>query len=156
MMNKSRHIPPAEFLPFEALDIHLLYEILHLRAKVFVVEQNCAYQDLDYRDQHSLHVLLRRHGRLAAYARIILPQTADEPVRIGRVLTEPAFRRQGLAESMMQQIMTYIRRHHPDRSVELSAQTYLTAFYEKFGFRRRGHEYLEDGIPHVRMVWEGE
>ena len=144
-------LPAPEIIPFDELDLHTLYDVLHLRAQVFVVEQECAYQDVDYWDLQSLHVILRRPRRPAAYARIILPGDGNK-IYIGRVLTHPAYRRQGLATYLLQFILDYIHQNYPSFPVLLSAQTYLTGFYERMGFRKLGNEYMEDGIPHIKMI----
>ncbi len=109
--------------------------------------------DPDDLDRHSVHALIEDGNRLASYARIIRPLRPEEPVRIGRVVTAPPYRRRGLARRLMHEVLAYIGRQWPGRPVEISAQTYLVPFYESLGFRILGEEYLEDGIPHIRMIY---
>jgi ElaA protein len=130
---------------FAELSASELYEILALRAEVFVVEQECAYQDVDGVDQRSVHLQGRRDGKLLAYARWF---ESDGGWQIGRIVTSPTGRRQGLGRALLDQALEAIPRGH----VHMEAQTYLVDFYRGFGFETDGPEFLEDGIPHIRMV----
>ena len=141
--------------PFSDLTTGELYDLLALRAEVFVVEQDCPYQDLDYKDQHSWHLLGidPADGKLLAYTRL-LPAGVSYPEypAIGRVVTSPQARGQGLGIELMRVSIAETRRLFGKGPIKLSAQKYLIRFYESFGFRQVGEEYLEDGIPHIAMI----
>lgn len=131
---------------FADLDTTILYAILKLRVDVFVVEQECAYPELDGRDSEpgTRHVWLVRGGELLAYLRIL---DDDGTERIGRVVTAPGARKGGFGARLMEHALTVVG----DRPAVLDAQTYAAGFYERFGFTVAGPEYVEDGIPHVPM-----
>jgi len=131
----------------------MLYAILALRAEVFVVEQNCPYQDVDGKDKKSLHVCgYSQEGLLFAYARLVKPGVSYQEWSIGRVVSSPLVRRTGIGEMLMQTCMDYFA-EKDITSVRISAQSYLHEFYTKFGFVRVGDEYLEDDIPHMQMLY---
>ena len=132
---------------FSELDARTLYAILKLRCDVFVVEQECAYPELDGRDTEpgTRHLWLAAGLEVLAYLRIL--DDGDE-CRIGRVVTAPRVRGAGLAGRLVQHALTAIG----DRPSVLHAQAHLVGFYGKYGFAQNGPEYLEDGIPHVPMV----
>lgn len=137
--------------PFDDLDTRTLYELLRLRVDVFVVEQKCAYPELDGRDTEpaTRHVWLSRDGAPVAYLRILA-----EPggvARIGRVVVAPGARGGGAAGRLMDAALDEIG----DRPSVLDAQAYLVRFYERYGFVATGPEFLEDGIPHVPMARAG-
>ena len=130
-----------------------LYDILHLRAVVFNLGQQCPCVDPDGKDRLAWHLCLRhRDGTLAAYARIFGPD-AYKPgyTAIGRVAVLEAYRGQGLGKRIMREALNFLRQRFPSVPVVISAQSYLQRFYEDLGFRRTGDEYLEEGIPHIRM-----
>ncbi|WP_433826747.1 GNAT family N-acetyltransferase [Actinoplanes sp. CA-015351] len=131
---------------FRDLDTTTLYAILRLRADVFVVEQNCAYADLDGRDDEpgTRHLWFTRDGEIRAYLRILSDNDAE---RIGRVVTAPDARGHGLAGRLLTEALTVIG----NRPSVLHAQAHLADFYTRFGFAQTGPEYLEDGIPHIPM-----
>ena len=139
--------------PWSELSTEMLYAMLALRAEVFVVEQNCPYQDADGKDLKSLHVLgYSENGELCAYARLVMPGVSYDEWSIGRVVTSPRVRRTGAGEALMHTCMNYFA----DRkisAVRISAQSYLHDFYTKFGFVRVSEEYLEDDIPHMEMLY---
>ena len=132
---------------FRDLDTTTLYAILKLRCDVFVVEQKCFYADLDGRDLEpgTRHVWLSHGDEIRAYLRILDDGDAE---RIGRVVTAPSARGNGHAQRLLDEALTVIG----NRPSVLGAQTYLAAFYSKFGFQQTGPEYLEDGIPHIPML----
>jgi ElaA protein len=137
---------------FEALGVHALYEVLALRCRVFILEQG-PYQDPDGLDQHSLH-LLGRHGQtqqLHAYLRIVAPGHKYAEPSIGRVITAPEVRGQGLGRVLMQQGLQLACEHWPGQGVRISAQARLARLYGSLGFVAVGDPYLEDGIPHQQM-----
>ena len=138
---------------FEDLTNEELYNIFNLRIAVFVVEQNCPYQDADGKDLRSRHVMGIRNGELVAYSRIVLPGVSYKEVSIGRVVTSPAARRTGAGKILMKKNMEFIQKEFGTVPVRIGAQLYLQKFYESFGFVREGEEYLEDGIPHIIMLY---
>ncbi len=139
-------------LTFEDLDTHALHDVLRLRTDVFVVEQRCAYPEVDGRDPDALHVLGHDpHGGLVAYARILPPGEDGHP-HIGRVVVHAGHRGQGLAHELMDRTLQATRDHHGAVPVALAAQTYLEGFYQRHGFTRQGPDYDWDGIPHVDML----
>lgn len=127
-----------------------LYEILRLRAAVFVVEQNCAYLDPDGRDDRAYHVTLRDEDGIAAYLRVLDRGVSFPEVSIGRVIAVK--RRCGLGSRIVAEGIRVAREKYGARRIVIEAQTYACALYEKLGFRRAGEEFLEDGIPHVKMT----
>ena len=143
---------------FQQLDTIQLYKLLKLRSEVFVVEQDCVYQDVDDKDIESYHVLMQTNdGLLTAYARL-LPIGLSYPncAAIGRVVTSPKMRGNGLGRKLMQFCIQEIKRLWPNQEVKLQAQSYLTNFYESLNFRVVSEEYLEDNIPHTAMVLREE
>ena len=142
-----------QILPWNDLSTETLYSILGLRAEVFVVEQTCAYQDVDGKDPKSLHVCgYAEDGSLCAYARLVTPGVSYDEWSIGRVVTSPLFRRVGAGEELMHVCMDYLGKHGIT-SVRISAQSYLHDFYARHGFVRVSEEYLEDDIPHMEMLF---
>jgi ElaA protein len=132
---------------FRDLDTTALYGILKLRSDVFVVEQDCVYPDLDGRDTEpgTRHVWFTRDGAVRAYLRILDDGGVE---RIGRVVTAPDARGNGLAGRLLAEALRIIG----NRPSVLHAQAHLAAFYTRFGFRQTGPEYVEDGIPHIPMA----
>lgn len=126
-----------------------LYEILRCRAEVFVVEQNCVYQDVDGRDARSTHIFAREDGRILSYLRVIAPGAAGEPVYIGRVVTAAQARRRGLSRQLMMKGIEIARTY--GAPVELEAQLYIRDFYRSVGFVECSDEFILDGMPHVKM-----
>jgi ElaA protein len=127
-----------------------LYALLKLRVAVFIVEQACAYPELDGKDETALHLRLLASGQTAAYARI-LPPDGSAP-HIGRVLVAPGHRGKGLGEAVMREAIRVCETHFPGSAIELSAQSYLQNFYKALGFSPVSEEYVEDGIPHIDMA----
>ncbi|WP_125709987.1 GNAT family N-acetyltransferase [Lacticaseibacillus porcinae] len=130
-----------------------LLEILAVRTKVFVVEQNCAYQEVDAKDFDAWHVQLRQAGELVAYARII-PHDDGQSISFGRVLVVESHRREQLGRKLVTETLATVRRLYPDQQIKIQAQNYLREFYGSFGFQPVSDVYLEDGIPHVDMVMQ--
>jgi ElaA protein len=139
---------------FYDLSVDELYDVLQLRQEVFVVEQNCPYLDCDGRDRHCYHLQGRlADGRLACYTRLLPEGLAyDGYVSIGRVVSSPAVRGTGAGRALMDESLAQCRRLFGEKPVKIGAQRYLLQFYESFGFRSTGEEYLEDGIPHTKMT----
>lgn len=139
-------------LTFDALDLNTLYDLLHLRQAVFCVEQNCAYQDLDGKDQAAWHVLAYLQGELAGAVRILMPNTSyPDAASIGRVASAQKFRGQNVGRSLMQFAVSECLMMFPNLPIRIGAQRYLEAFYQSFGFQTCSEPYLEDGIEHVEM-----
>lgn len=136
---------------FSELNTTELYDILELRSKVFVVEQNCVYLDLDYKDQSSWHLMGRINDKLASYVRIIPPGVSYEEASIGRVVTDPEQRGKGLGKELMLAAIERTRKQFNIQSIKIGAQCYLKKFYGDLGFIICSEEYLEDGIPHIEM-----
>jgi ElaA protein len=147
-------------VPAEGLDVRRLHDLLQLRSRVFVVEQACAYQDVDGLDllAGTWHVMAYDDTALAGYARILqaAPAAAHSGpaagLRIGRVVVDPGHRGRDLGRQVVQRCVDLCRREHPGLEVVLSAQAHLVDFYGGFGFVATSGEYDEDGIPHVDMV----
>jgi ElaA protein len=140
-----------EWLSWSDLSPELLYEVLRFRQDIFVVEQNCAYPELDGRDQVGRHLLLRIGGAVAGYLRLI-PDAGNQQVRIGRVAVAAAHRRRGLARRLMAEALARCRADYPGYALGLSAQAHLVPFYAGFGFTPVSPPYDDEGIPHVDMV----
>jgi ElaA protein len=139
--------------PFEALTLTELYALLQLRSEVFVVEQACAFQDLDGQDQAATHLLgYTETGELAAYTRLFGAGISYPEASIGRVVTSPKFRRYGLGRALMRQSIETVETLFGHQPIQIGAQLYLKEFYESFGFQQQGEGYLEDGIPHIHMI----
>ena len=136
---------------FQELTTKELYEILRVRAEVFVVEQNCIYQDLDEKDMDSLHLFYEKDGRIQAYLRIFIKDPKTKLVQIGRVLTTMETRGTGLGLEILEEGLKSAGRHFEAEEVYIEAQCYAIGFYEKVGFQVTSEEFLEDGIPHVEM-----
>ncbi len=136
---------------FNALTCEQLYAILQLRNEVFVVEQNCVYQDMDGYDQQSLHVVGNEKDELIAYCRILPAQLKYEEWSIGRVVVKASARGKKIAHQLMVFALNAIEERQ-GAAVRLSAQSYLLNFYGSLGFESVGKSYLEDGIPHTEML----
>ncbi len=138
---------------FLELTVNELYDLLALRAEVFVVEQDCVYQDLDGKDQSSLHLLGYENGQLIAYARILDKGLSyPEYSSIGRVVTSPKVRGRAIGYDLMREAYKSLSEAYGEQAVKISAQAHLQGFYGKLGYAGMGEEYLEDGIPHIAMV----
>ncbi|PZR25685.1 MAG: GNAT family N-acetyltransferase [Citrobacter freundii] len=138
---------------FEELTIIELYEILRLRTEVFVVEQNCVFQDMDNKDQQCYHLLGRKGDLLAAYTRIVPTGIAyDDAPSIGRVVTSPQARGEGLGKELMKQSIKDLFRVYGESTIKIGAQLYLKKFYESLGFVQSSDIYDEDGIDHIEMT----
>ena len=136
---------------FSSLSTIQLYELLQLRSQVFVVEQDCVYQDIDGKDQKALHILGTIKGRIVAYTRIFKPGDYLEKAAIGRVVVAADFRKRDFGKAIMQASIAAIENYFNTTDIGLSAQTYLLNFYNDLGFSALGETYLEDGIPHIYM-----
>ncbi len=140
---------------FEELSVDEIYNILKLRSSVFVVEQNCVYQDLDDKDKQATHLFMEQDQEIIAYTRIF--KKGDYYVNnpsIGRVVVKKSQRGKELGKEIMIKSIKYIKENIEEEKIELSAQKYLDKFYNELGFYRVGEDYLEDGIPHQRMLYD--
>ena len=139
---------------FYELDTEDLYQILRLRSEVFVVEQDCVYQDLDNKDQNATHLYYKENSEIVAYTRIFKAGDYYENPCIGRVVVSKKNRGKDLGKKIMIDSIEYIKQNIKAEKIELSAQKYLNKFYKDLGFYKIGEDYLEDGIPHQRMIKE--
>ncbi len=137
---------------FEELDVNELYEIMQARAAVFVVEQECAYQDLDGVDKEAYHVYLREDGQMVAYLRVLDKGKRLDEVSVGRVISLK--RGLGLGKTLMQVGLQVAKEKFGAKVVKVGAQVQAKGFYESVGFRQVSEEYDEDGIPHIYMIYE--
>ena len=137
---------------FSELSTEEIYNILKLRSEVFVVEQNCVYQDIDEKDQKATHLFIEKNNEIIAYTRIFKKgDYYKENPSIGRVVVSKKERGKELGKRIMRESILYIKNNYNNKSIELSAQKYLDKFYRDLDFYVEGEEYLEDGIPHQRM-----
>ena len=139
---------------FSELSIEELYQILRLRSEVFVVEQDCVYQDLDNKDQISVHIFIKEKNEIVAYTRIFKSGDYYKNPSIGRVVVSKKDRGKELGKKIMISSIDDIQENLKGDKIELSAQKYLDKFYKDLGFYKIGEDYLEDGIPHQRMIKE--
>jgi ElaA protein len=138
---------------FSRLSVVDLYCILRLRSQVFVLEQQCLYQDLDNQDQESMHMCLRHeNGELMAYLRILPKTMQRERVSIGRVVVHPDYRQWGLGHELVSHALAWIENAWGQVDILIGAQSYLIDFYQSMGFVLVSERYLEDGIEHVDML----
>lgn len=126
-----------------------LLTILQIRTAVFVVEQNCPYQEVDEADRQALHVCLEEDGKIKAYARIL---ETDDQIHFGRVLVVKEYRGQQLGRKIVKKTLKEIEKRYPNQVVVISAQAHLAEFYGSFGFKPNSEIYLEDDIPHIEML----
>jgi ElaA protein len=139
-------------LPFNSLTLMQWHNILALRIEVFVVEQNCPYQEVDGKDPQCYHVFGEFKGEVVAVSRIVPPGISYPEVAIGRVATSPNHRGKGLGVELMNQTLHQIKNLYGKVPVRISAQSYLEQFYNNLGFEPTGKSYLEDDIPHLEML----
>ncbi|RYG21343.1 MAG: GNAT family N-acetyltransferase [Chitinophagaceae bacterium] len=137
---------------FNELTTLELYSILKLRSEVFVVEQNCAYQDVDSKDIKSYHLMAFDGETLAAYSRILPPGLSFQEASIGRVITAPSHRAKGIGITLIEKAIEAVSNTFHTSQIKIGAQLYLRKFYESFGFAQTSDVYLEDGIEHIEML----
>lgn len=137
---------------FSELNTNELYQILQLRAEVFVVEQDCVYQDVDGKDQKSLHVFGTKNNKIIAYTRIFKPGDYFKNASIGRVVVVASERKFGFGHDVIKASILAIKNYFKEDIITISAQVYLKKLYESHGFYQVGKDYLEDGIPHIEML----
>ena len=139
---------------FSELSTEEIYNILKLRSEVFVVEQNCVYQDIDEKDQKATHLFIEKNNEIIAYTRIFKKgDYYEENPSIGRVVVSKKERGKNLGKEIMLNSIEFIKKELEGKKIELSAQKYLDKFYRDLDFYSEGEDYLEDGIPHQRMFY---
>ncbi|HAW93085.1 MULTISPECIES: GNAT family N-acetyltransferase [unclassified Arsukibacterium] len=140
---------------FADLDTLTLYSMLQLRVDVFVVEQNCPYPELDDKDLHpqTRHIILKKGDKVIAYSRVLAPDVSFAGFPgIGRVCVSQTARRLGLGRVLMDKTLEVTKQYWPDMDIHISAQCYLQQFYQESGFESASEPYLEDDIPHLKMI----
>lgn len=137
---------------FRELTVEELYEIFKIRNEVFVVEQNCVYQDCDDKDKDAYYLFIRDKQGIIAYLRILGRGVSYPEVSIGRVLSNKKYRGQGFGQTIMVKAIEFINNTLNENEVRISAQEYAISFYETVGFKVVSESYLEDNIPHVEML----
>ena len=140
--------------PFRALSLTEMYSLLQLRSQVFVVEQNCVYQDIDGKDYKALHLMGEYNGKIVAYCRLFKSGNYFQEASIGRVVIDANYRDKKWGHEMMKQAIAGIETHFKETKIIISAQLYLQKFYESHGFVQTSEMYLEDDIPHIEMKRE--
>jgi ElaA protein len=144
--------PVWRLLAFDDLRVAELYEVLRLRSEVFVVEQQCIFEDMDGTDPKAMHLLGVRHGELQAYARCFAPGVKFAEASIGRVATRKNQRGSGLGHALIDQAISAISQVWGPQAIRIGAQMQLAGFYAKHGFEDVCKTFLEDGIPHLEML----
>lgn len=139
-------------LAFDDLRVSDLYEVLRLRSEVFVIEQQCVFQDMDGFDDRAMHLLGVRHGELQAYARCFPAGIKFPEASFGRVLTRQSVRGTGLGHPLIEQAVTAISQLWGPQPIRIGAQMQLAGFYAKHGFAATGNPFMEDGIEHLEML----
>ncbi len=139
---------------FNELSTEELYKILQLRNEVFVVEQECIYQDCDNKDMEATHLFCIKEDKVIATLRILNKGVSYEEISIGRVAVNKEYRRQDLGRKSMEMAIEYIKDKYGDSPIRISAQVYIKEFYKSLGFREVSDSYLEDDIPHIEMLYE--
>ena len=139
---------------FHELTVDELYELLRVRSEVFVVEQNCVYQDLDGDDQKAIHLWLSEADKVVALARVCPAGTHMQEISIGRVITTE--RNKGYGKQMMLHAIDAAIGHFNAKRIDIEAQEYARGFYESVGFRQSSESFILDGIPHIKMTWKKE
>lgn len=136
---------------FQELTTDELYELLRVRSDVFVVEQNCVYQDLDYDDQKAIHLWLTVEDKVVALARVCPADTHMKEISIGRVISTE--RGKGYGKQIMLHAIEAAIEHFDAKLIDIEAQEYAKGFYEGVGFKQSSEKFMLDGIPHIKMTW---
>ena len=136
---------------WEKLTKEEIEEIFIIRSKVFVVEQNCVYQDIDNNDQKAIHVFGKNNNKIIAYSRAFNEGKFFKEASFGRALVDKKFRGKGIGTQLINETIRIMKEKWPNKKIKISAQAHLSKLYQKHGFKPKGEEYLEDGIPHVAM-----
>ena len=139
---------------FQELSLEEFHDIIALRIQIFIIEQNCPYQEVDGKDKLAHHLFFKNEmDEIIAVTRILPQGISYEEVAIGRVVVHEEYRGTGLGNQLMAESMNFVRDKYGDVPVRLSAQKHLENYYGNHGFKSTGKEYLEDGIPHVEMLY---
>ncbi|WP_300384253.1 GNAT family N-acetyltransferase [Clostridium sp.] len=139
---------------FEELTAIELYSILKLRSEIFVVEQNCVYQDLDNKDLSGYHLMAIDNNEIVAYLRILSKEISYKEISIGRFVVKKDYRRKNLGLALLNKALRFIEEDLKEKEVRISAQVYVKELYKKAGFIEVSEEYLEDDLPHVEMLYK--
>jgi len=138
---------------YNDLTLDNLYDLISLRQSVFILEQNCLYEDVDQKDKLCFHLLGYKKKELIAYSRIFPPDSFyKESVSIGRIVVLKSHRKKGIGVDLINESLNFVESNFGKINIRIEAQSYLKEFYSKFGFTIIGDEYLEDGIPHFSMI----
>ncbi|MCA6451428.1 MAG: GNAT family N-acetyltransferase [Chitinophagaceae bacterium] len=148
----SNHTFTSSYKFFDDLTAHELYAIMRLRSEVFVLEQQCIYQDADNKDLSAYHLMIQDGDTLIAYARLLPPGISYEYMSIGRVISKQDYRRKGAGRLLMKEAIKACHELFGEGPIRIGAQLYLKKFYESFGFVQTGEVYLEDDIEHIEMT----
>lgn len=140
--------------PFDGLSVNELYDLLQLRNKIFVVEQNCVYLDLDGKDKVALHLFAEFEGKIVAHARLFKAGISFDNASIGRVVVDADYRDRKWGHDLMREAIAGIASNFNETKITIGAQLYLKKFYESHGFVQSSEMYLEDDIPHIEMIRE--
>ena len=138
---------------FDNLSRKEIHDLFLLRSEVFVVEQNCVYQDIDGKDEKAEHVLVKKNNKIIAHARVLEYSDRDN-ISIGRIVVSKKERGNSLGSDLLDFILKKIHQEKPKRPIKISAQAHLEKFYTDHGFKRTSNTYMEDGIPHISMTLE--
>jgi ElaA protein len=138
---------------FKELTAEELYEILKLRINIFIVEQNCPYEECDDKDKNSYHLYLKEDDKILAYLRVVKKGISYDEISIGRVVVNSKYRCQNLGRELMTKAINFITEKLKEKNIRISAQLYLEEFYKSFGFKSVSSQYLEDNIPHIEMLY---
>ena len=141
--------------PWGELSLDDVHDFMALRQEVFIVEQDCPYVDIDGLDKGAWHLRGTRDGQLLAYLRCLPPGTVWPAAALGRIVVSPAARGMDLGREVVRRGLSECEARWPGAGIEIGAQTYLLKFYGELGFDPVGEEYMEDGIPHIHMVYRG-
>lgn len=139
---------------FNELTTDELYKILQLRNEVFIVEQECPYQDIDGKDNESYHIFLKKDNEVIAYSRILKKGISYEQASIGRVIVKKDYRGGNIAKDMLLKSISFIKNSLHEKEIKIQAQAYLDKFYSSLGFEKISDVYLEDNIPHMDMLYK--
>ncbi|NFS08627.1 GNAT family N-acetyltransferase [Clostridium botulinum] len=139
---------------FKELSVEEMYEILRVRDQVFIVEQECPYQDIDSKDKNAYHLIAHDNDAIIAYLRILEKGVSYDEISIGRVLINKDYRGKGLARKLMLKAIEFIENNMNEKEIKISAQAYLLDFYRSLGFNEVSEIYLEDNIPHIDMLYK--
>ena len=148
MTNKSNFI----WHDFGSISKEELYDVLNLRQKVFIIEQDCFYEDLDYSDQDANHLLLYKDNKLIGYSRVFAPGIKYNTASIGRIVIDFKYRGLGIGKEITIKSIEFIKKNYPNSDITISAQLRLRKFYRNIGFVEEGNSYLEDGIANIKMI----